>query len=335
MKHLTTKTLAAVAVAASMGLANAQDINKHSFKLAMQNPKGHPAAEGAAKFAELVEAKSDGKMKIKPFLGGVLGGDAQTVSALQGGTIEIVVLNSGILASQAKEFAVYDFPFLFATPQEADAVVDGSFGKGLHAQLEDKGIIGLSYWELGFRDLSNSVRPINKAEDIAGLKLRVIPNEINIDWVSALGANPTPLAFPELYAALETGAVDGQENPVSVILANKIYDVQKHLALTHHQYNPQSVIFSKKVWDKLTEDEKAVIQEAATEAGQYQRQLTRDRAASDLDELRAEGVEVTELPPTETDKLRELVAPVIEKHRASVGAETVDALMAELEKARQ
>jgi len=335
MKHLTTQALAAVAVAASMGLANAQDINKHSFKLAMQNPKGHPAAEGAAKFAELVEAKSDGKMKIKPFLGGVLGGDAQTVSALQGGTIEIAVLNSGILASQAKEFAVYDFPFLFATPQEADAVVDGSFGKDLHAKLEDKGIIGLSYWELGFRDLSNSVRPINKAEDIAGLKLRVIPNEINIDWVSALGANPTPLAFPELYAALETGAVDGQENPVSVILANKIYDVQKHLALTHHQYNPQSVIFSKKVWDKLTEDEKAVIQEAATEAGQYQRQLTRDRAASDLDELRAEGVEVTELPPTETDKLRELVAPVIEKHRASVGAETVDALMAELEKARQ
>ena len=325
-------TLAAVA---ALGVAQAQEINEHSFKLAMQNPKGHPLAEGAAKFAELVEEKSDGNITIKPFYGGVLGGDAQTVSALQGGTIEFVILNSGILASQAKEFAVFDFPFLFSTPEEADAVVDGPFGQQMHAKLEGQGIVGLAYWELGFRDITNSVRPITKADDIAGLKLRVIPNEINIDWVSALGANPTPLAFPELYTAMETGAVDGQENPVSVILANKFYDVQKYLALTHHQYNPQSVIFSKKVWDTLTDDEKKLLQEAAMEAGKFERELTRSNAASDLEELKSEGMEVTELPPEEMEKLREKVKPVIEKHTEAVGSETVDALMAELEKARQ
>ena len=126
-----------------------------------------------------------------------------------------MLLNSGILASQVKDFEVFDFPFMFANAKEADAVVDGPFGKKMHAKLADKGIIGLAYWELGFRNITNSKRPINKVEDIAGLKLRVIPNAINVDWVKALGANPTPMAFPEVYAALEQKAIDGQENPVT------------------------------------------------------------------------------------------------------------------------
>ena len=119
-------------------------------------------------------------------------------------------------------------------------------------KLDAKNIHGLAYWELGFRNITNSQRPINKVEDIAGLKLRVIPNAINVDWVSALGANPTPMAFPEVYAALEQKAIDGQENPVTVINANKFYEVQKHLAITNHQYNPQAVIVSKKLWDTLS-----------------------------------------------------------------------------------
>jgi TRAP-type C4-dicarboxylate transport system substrate-binding protein len=139
------------------------------------------------------------------------------VSALQGGTVEITALNSGILASQVKDFEVYDFPFMFANPKEADAVVDGAFGQKMHARLLDKNIVGLTYWELGFRNLTNSKQAINTVEDIAGLKLRVIPNAINVDWVKALGANPTPMAFPEVYAGLESKAIDGQENPLSVI----------------------------------------------------------------------------------------------------------------------
>jgi tripartite ATP-independent transporter DctP family solute receptor len=305
------------------------------FKFATQNPKGHPLVIGMEKFAELVASKSGGKMKVSLFPGGVLGGDQANVSALQGGTLEIVSLNSGILASQAKEFGIYDFPFMFASSKEADTVVDGPFGKMMHAKLEGKGIVGLAYWELGFREITNSRRPIHKVDDIAGLKLRVIPNAINVDWVKALGANPTPLAFPEVYAALDQKAIDGQENPLTVINANKFYEVQKHVALTNHQYNPQSVIFSKKVWDTLAEGNRKVLADAALEAAKFQRQASRDAAGAALDNLKKNGMQVTELSGAELAKFRDKMKPVVAKHSEVVGADTVKALEAELAKLRK
>ena len=323
---------AAIVAATAAGGALAQETR--TFKFALQNPKGHPLELGAQKFAELVAAKSGGKMKVNVFPGGTLGGDAPNVSALQGGTIEFVQLNSGILASQVKEFAVFDFPFMFANEKEADAVVDGPFGQKMHAMLADKGIIGLAYVELGFRNITNSKKPIQTVEDIAGLKLRVIPNAINVDWVKALGANPTPLAFPELYAAMEQKAVDGQENPLSVILANKFFEVQKHLAVTNHQYNPQSIIFSKKVWDSLSEADRKIVKDAATEAAAFQRKVNRDKSADDLAELKKAGMQVTELSAAEQAKLREKLKPVVEKHGAAIAA-TVSELQAELAKGRR
>jgi tripartite ATP-independent transporter DctP family solute receptor len=325
--------VAAFAALLPLAAAQAQDIKERAFKLALQNPKGHPLATGAEKFAEIVAAKSGGKLKVNLFPGGTLGGDAPNVSALQGGTIEFVLLNSGILASQVKDFEVYDFPFMFANAKEADAVVDGPFGQKLHAKLADKGIVGLAYFELGFRNITNSKRPINTVDDIAGLKLRVIPNAINVDWVKALGANPTPLAFPEVYAALEQKAIDGQENPLNVILANKFAEVQKHLAITNHQYNPQSLIFSKKVWDTLGPAEKKILQEAALEASKYQRQVSREAATGTLDALKKAGMQVTELPAAEQAKLREKLKPVIDKHGAAL-ADTVKEMQAEIAKAR-
>ena len=334
MKRLMIKTLLATAALAVCGLASAQDIKERSFKLAQQNPKGHPLVTGAEKFAEIVAAKSGGKIKINLFPGGVLGGDAPTVSALQGGTVEITVLNSGILASQVKDFEVYDFPFIFASAAEADAVVDGAFGQKMHAKLTDKGIVGLAYWELGFRNISNSRRAVNSVEDLAGLKLRVIPNAINVDWVKAVGANPTPMAFPEVYAGLESKAIDGQENPFSVILANKFYEVQKFLVVSNHQYNPQSMIFSKKVWDTLSAAEQKILKDAAVEAGMFQRKTARDAAAGQLADLKKAGMTVTELSAAEQAKLREKFKPVIDKHGAPIAA-TVAELQAELAKVRK
>ena len=334
MKRLMIKTLLATAALAVCGLASAQDIKERSFKLAQQNPKGHPLVTGAEKFAEIVAAKSGGKIKINLFPGGVLGGDAPTVSALQGGTVEITVLNSGILASQVKDFEVYDFPFIFASAKEADAVVDGPFGQKLHAKLADKGIVGLAYWELGFRNISNSRRAVNTVEDLAGLKLRVIPNAINVDWVKAVGANPTPMAFPEVYAGLESKAIDGQENPFSVILANKFYEVQKFLVVSNHQYNPQSMIFSKKVWDTLSAAEQKILKDAAVEAGMLQRKTARDAAAGQLADLKKAGMTVTELSAAEQAKLRDKFKPVLDKHGAAISA-TVTELQAELAKLRK
>jgi tripartite ATP-independent transporter DctP family solute receptor len=332
-RHFLKTALAALALAAIGSAASAQ-VQERTFKLGLQNPKGHPLEQGATKFAELVAQRSGGKIKVNVFAGGTLGGDQQTVSALQGGTVEITVLNSGILASQVPDFAVFDFPFMFANPREADAAVDGPFGQKLHARLADKGIVGVTFWELGFRNMTNGRRPINTVEDIAGLKLRVIPNAINVDWVKALGANPTPMAFPEVYAALESRAIDGQENPLSVILANKFFEVQKHLALTNHQYNPQSLIFSKKVWDGLSADERKIVTDAAVEAGRFQRQVNRDAAASQLAELRKAGMQVTEFSPAEQAKLRDKLKPVIDKHGAAI-AGTVAELQAELAKVRR
>lgn len=333
MKRLFLKSAVAALVTLAFGAAHAQ-VQERTFKFGLQNPKGHPLEQGATKFAELVAAKSGGKMKVNVFAGGTLGGDAQTVSALQGGTVEITALNSGILASQVKDFAVYDFPFMFANPREADAVVDGPFGQKMHAKLADKGIVGLAYWELGFRNITNGRKPINTVEDIAGLKLRVIPNAINVDWVKALGANPTPMAFPEVYAGLESRAIDGQENPLSVILANKFFEVQKHLVLSNHQYNPQSLIFSKKVWDGLSADERKILQDAAVEAQRFQRQVNREAAAGTLDQLKKAGMQVTEFNAAELAKLRDKLKPVIDKHGAEIAA-TVAELQAELAKLRK
>jgi TRAP-type transport system periplasmic protein len=282
-----------------------------------------------------VAAKSGGKIKVNLFPGGQLGSDQANVTALQGGTLEMVSMNTGILASVAKELAIVDFPFLFGNAKEADAVMDGPVGKKLHGKLEEKGIVGLAFWELGFRNITNSKKPINGVADIDGLKIRVIPNPINVDWVKALGANPTPMPFPEVYGGLESKAIDGQENPLTVIAANKFWEVQKHLAITNHQYNPQSVIFSKKVWDTLTPAEKKILDDAADEAAKYQREQSRAGMATALDNIKKGGMQVTELSAAELAKFREKVKPVIAKHSATVGEATVAEVMTELDKLRK
>jgi TRAP-type transport system periplasmic protein len=332
MKRLMLKTLAAAVALAVCGVAAAQD---RTLKFAANAPEGHPAVAGMKKFAELVAAKSGGKMKVNIFLNGVLGSDQANVSAIQGGTLDMAVMNTGILASVAKELAIFDFPFLFANEKESDALVDGPEGKKLHAKLEEKGLIGLSYWELGYRHITNSKRPIAKVEDIDGLKLRVIPNPINVAWVKALGANPTPMPFPEVYGGLEQKAIDGQENPVSVIAANKFWEVQKYITLTNHQYNPQSVIFSKKVWDALTPAERKIIDDSADESTKLQRTQARAAVATNLDLLKKNGMTVTEFPAAEVAKLREKMKPVIAQFSVNVGETTVNEVMAELAKMRK
>lgn len=332
MKRLFIKSLVALAAVATVGMAVAQE---RTLKFGLVAAENHPAAAGMKKFADAVAAKSGGKMKVQLFFNGALGSDQAVVSALKGGTIDMTVLNSGILASEAKELAIFDFPFLFANEKESDAIVDGPVGRKMHKLLEAKGLIGLSYWELGYRHITNSKRALNKVEDIEGLKLRVIPNPINVAWVKALGANPTPMPFPEVYAGLEQKAIDGQENPVSVIASSKFYEVQKFMALTNHQYNPQSVIFSKKIWDTLTPAERKIIDDSADEATQEQRSKAPAAVAANLDLLKKNGMTVTQFAPAEVAKLREKMKPVIAQFSASVGEATVNEMMAELAKLRK
>jgi tripartite ATP-independent transporter DctP family solute receptor len=332
MKRLMIKSLVALAALAALNFVHAQE---RTFKMALASPEGHPAVPGMKKFAELVAAKSNGRFKVSLFLNSALGSDQAVVSAMKGGTIELAVMNSGILASEAKELAIFDFPFLFANEKESDAIVDGPVGRKMHQLLEAKGLVGLSYWELGYRQITNSKRPINKVEDLEGLKLRVIPSPINIEWVKALGANPTPLPFPEVYGAMEQRAIDGQENPISVIAANKFWEVQKYMVISNHQYNPQSVIMSKKVWDSLSPADRKLIDDAADESTQFQRKEARAAVAANLELIKKNGIAVTQLSSSEQDKLREKMKPVIAKFSASVGESTVNEMMAELAKLRK
>ena len=337
-RRLLNGLVASVAVPGLLLLAgaaaNAAEFGKHAIKFAFQNQKGHPQAEGAQKSADLLKEKSGGQMTARLFPGGTLGGDVQTLSALQGGTVEMTVLNAGLLVGVDKDFGLVDLPFLFDTPQQADAVMDGPVGQALAAKLPAKGLVGLGYWELGFRNLTNNRRPVTKVDDIAGLKIRVVQSPLFIELFNTLGANAVPMPYPELYSAMETGTVDGQENPYSNILSAKFYEVQKHLTITKHVYNPQIVLVSGKLWDKLNEAERKAVQDAATEARDYQRALSREQADKALAEIKGEGMQVVELSAEETAKFREKAKPVADKFAKEADPALVQQLYAEIEKAR-
>jgi TRAP-type transport system periplasmic protein len=336
--NMTIKSaLTSLFVAGSLfatGTALAQDIKTHNFKVAFVQNIDHPHGIGAKKFGELLEQKSGGKMKAKAFGGGSLGGDAQVISSLQGGIVDMTLVSPGLLTGLIKEFSVFDLPFMFTSYREVDAVMDGPVGTRLLDMLKDKGLIGLGYWDHGFRNITSAKRPINKMEDISGLKVRVIQIPIFIDTFSALGANPVPLPFPELYTALETGTVDGQENPFASIETSKFYEVQKYAATTGHVYNPLVAIFSKKVWDKLSEDERRIVQEAATEAGLYERKVSREANEKSMQTLRGEGMQITELSSEEIDRMRQKVKPVTDKYTQSIGPDLVAEVQAEIQKVR-
>ena len=264
----------------------------------------------------------------------MLGPDLQIVSAMQGGTIEMNVMNASLLAGNVKEMTLFDLPFLFNNTKEADAVADGPVGKKLLDKLQERGLVGLAYWDLGFRQMHTTKKPITKADDFKGVKMRVIPTPIYVDFMNALGANAVPMPFTETYTALEQGAIDGMTNPLLNILDGKYNEVSKHLTLTNHMYTPQAVIVSKKFWDKLSADEKKILQDAATETAVYQRKVARDEAAKVLDELKKRGMVVHELSPEEIGKLRERAKPVIDKYTKEIGEPLVKEVYAEIDKVR-
>src|SRR5207344_2354346 len=227
----------------------------------------------------LVAAKSGGKMKVQEFPSNQLGNEQQQTGALQGGIQEMQSPATTSISTIVKEFGVIDFPFAVSTFQQADALLEGPVGRQLLDRLPEKGLIGLTYWDLGFRNVTNSKRPITRAEDLEGLKLRVIPNPVFLETFRAFKANPVPMAFPELYTALETKTVDGQENPYSVILSNKFYEVQKFVSATSHTFTQNIVIVSKKFWDKLSATERKMMQDTYDETREFQKEAT--RVASD------------------------------------------------------
>ncbi len=313
----------------------AADISERTIRLGHGSPEEHPLGQGAKKFAELVAQKSGGKMNVKVYPANQLGSEAQTVSAAQGGVQEMTIPSSAPVGTVAKEFAVFDLPFLFNNEKEADAVLDGPVGRKILDKLNDKGLMGLCYWENGFRNVTNSKRPIAKAEDLQGLKIRVMQSPVYIDMFNTLGANAVPMAFTEVYTALETRAIDAQENPYGIIHANKFNEVQKYLSATRHAYAPYVVIVSRKFWDKLSGDEKKIMQDSCYEARDYERKVSRDLNATLLADLKARGMTFNEIPPAELDRMRRDLKPVVDKFTRELGEDLVKQVNAEVAKVRK
>jgi TRAP-type transport system periplasmic protein len=329
--------LRTVLLASSIGaasLASAQEIKARSIKMALVNTADSAHGLGAKRFAEIVGQRSGGKLNVRIYAGGSLGGEAVVASAMQGGTIEMSMMGPGLLTGMDKDFGVFDTPFLFDSPKEADAVMDGPVGKKLLDKLPGKGLIGLSYWDHGFRILTNSRRPVAKMEDIQGLKIRVQQIPVFIDAFTTLGANPVPMPFTELYTALETKAVDGQENPFVSVEVTKFYEVQKYASNTRHAYSPLLVLASKRFWDQLSADERKILLEAAEETKSYEREVSRSLDAKAAEDLKGKGMVITDVTPEERTRMREKLKPVIEKHLKTVGEGLVQELTAELQKVR-
>ncbi|MCM3790536.1 TRAP transporter substrate-binding protein [Domibacillus indicus] len=311
------------------------EIQERKFKLGVGLNENHSEGLGAKKFKEIVEEKSEGKFDVSLYFNNQLGDDLQTVNNLKAGTQELGVISTSPLTSMVKEFGVFDLPFAFNTEEEAYAVLDGSVGTQLLEKLPDQKLIGLGYWENGFRNMTNSKHPIETLEDFKGLKIRTMPNEVHLDVFNKLGSNPLPMAFSEVFTAMETKTIDGQENPLPTIELNKFNEVQTYLSMTNHVYTPFIFMASEKFWNELSEDERTIIQEAVIESGKYQREQNLEQNKASLEKLKELGMKVNEFSDEEKEKVKEAIAPVIEKHSAQIGQELVDEMYAEIEKMRQ
>lgn len=333
LKVFSLRSTLAIAVAAFCFGTTIAVADEIKAKFGTSLPDSHPQTLGARKFAELVDKKSNGRIKITVFSGAQLGSDQQMQAALRGGTQEFTAPSTATLANLVKEFGVFGLPFSFASEKQADAVFDGPFGQGMLAKLTEKDLIGLAFWENGFRHFTNSKRAIVKAEDLAGIKVRTMQNNLYIDLFAGLGANAIPMPVNELYTALETKAVDAQENPYTVVQAQKFYDVQKYLSTTGHAYDAQVLIASRKFWDKLSTADKTLMQDAAREATLYQRQTSRELNGKARAELAKTGMQINDVSDAERQRMREKLQPVIAKHQAAVGEDTAKAFFEAIAKA--
>jgi tripartite ATP-independent transporter DctP family solute receptor len=324
----------AFALVALPPVAEAQ-IQDRNLKFGYGIAEDHPLGQGANRFAQIVSQKSGGKLKVRPYPANALGTETAMISSAQGGVQEMVGTSSAAIVSVQKEYAIFDLPFLFSNEKEAYAVLDGPVGKSLLDKLDSKGLVGLCYWETGFRHVTSSKRPITKSDDLKGLKIRTMQNPVYIEAFNTLGANAVPMAFTELYTALETKAIDAQENPYGIIHANKINEVQKYLSATYHAYSPFVVMVSKKLWTTMSPEEKKILQDACGEARDYQRKLSAEMNAKIVAELKQKGMVFNEVSPAEVAKMRESLQPVTDKYSKSVGEDLVKQTQAEIDKVRK
>ncbi len=276
------------------GEEGAEQVEKFVFKLGHVVNESHPYHLGAARFKEIVEKETDGNIEIELFSNSQLGtGERDHVEGLQLGTIDIVVTSTGPLSGFERKFMLFDFPFLFRDREHAFKVLDGEIGQYVSGLLEEQGIKGLAWYENGFRHLTNSKYEVLTPEDVKGLKIRTMENEVHMAIWRAMDVDPTPMAWGEVFMALQQGTVDGQENPIPVIYTQKVYEVQKYLSLTGHVFSPAMLLMSKVEFDKLPEEYQEIVLKAAEESAILQRELIASMESEQIEKLQEAGMVIS------------------------------------------
>ncbi|UCJ16702.1 TRAP transporter substrate-binding protein [Pseudomonas sp. MM211] len=313
----------------------AAQAQERSFKLSAGDPIDAPGPQGAKLFGEHLKTESDGALSVKVFPSAMLGNDVQMLGALPAGTIQFALVGAPTLVGLVKDFGVLDLPYQFNSTAEVDAMLDGPMGQQLLAKLEEKGMVGLGFWEIGFRNLTNSKRPIEKWEDLKGLKIRTVQSPVFRTFFDHLGANAQPMPINEVFSALEMHAIDGQENPISLIATQRYNEVQKYLTLSEHIYTAYVLLMSKKTWDALDDTQRAQVRKAAEQARSEQRQLARQANSEKLAELKASGMQVNALSDEQRQRFVDQAKVVTEQVRGSLDADFVNAWQAELQRIRE
>jgi len=297
------------------------------IRFAHPHPESDSWHRAALLFGKMLKERSDGAIQVQVFANGALGSDPTIISAARGGTLDIALTGNPYFTGLAPKLNVLDLPFQFRDRKHVAAVLDGAIGDKLKPELEPSGLVVLGFWDIGFRNLTNSRRPVKTAADIQGLKIRTTPNPAHIKAFQLLGANPTPLAFTELFTALETRTVDGQENPTTLILNARFFEVQKHLSLTRHAYTAGILAMSKQRLDALPEKQRELIRAVAAEVTPKQRQMNEDAEPTSIAKLKEEGMEVVADPDRES-MAKVVVEPVRAEFTAQFGAELPEAIHA-------
>ena len=324
----------AVMVAALGFFASGSAFSAVTGRVGHAMPETHPQAASMNKFAELAGKYTNNNVQLKVFHSSTLGSDEKMLQAVQAGTQEFYIGTLAPFSARVKEVQIWDLPFLFANTKEVYAVLDGAASKKIFEKLDPIGVHGLMWTGMGFRNLSNSKRPVTKLDDINGLKIRVMANPVALETWKTLGANAVPMAFAEVFTALEIKAIDGQENPLVHMYSNKMQEVQKYISLSNHVYTPVALIVSKKFWDGLSAADKQGVQKAADEARLLQRQLLDEGDKDVIKKFGEAGVKVDAIPPAELTKIQDKVKPVITKFAPQIGEDFVKEFMAEIDKVR-
>ncbi|OCX64478.1 ABC transporter substrate-binding protein [Thioclava sp. SK-1] len=324
MKKLNLKAALLLTVACGVASPALAEFKERNFRVSNGIAEDHPVHNGMDAMQACLDEKTGGMMKMTGFWGGALGGDLQATQALRSGVQEAVVTSSSPLVGIEPALGVFDLPFLFRSNEEAYAVMDGEFGDFLNEKLEGVGLINLAYWENGFRNVSNSKRPITKWEDLDGLKMRVMQNNIFLDTFSNFGANATPMSFGEVFSALETKAIDAQENPYVTIDTSKFYEVQSYISETKHTYTPFLFLFSKPIFDTYSPEEQAALRECAVVGRDVEREVIQTLNQESLAKMEKAGLKFNTVSPEEQVRMLEKSQPVYETHKVEIGADVVD-----------